>query len=576
MHKYARSCFSLQFAFISLVLTGGEATVSGQTTVTLESSKTAAVISAVTESLPTRTAIDDYVQKPDPVYRWKIVKSETVGDLQLVVIDMVSQSWRTPEEVNRTEWQHWITCAVPKNLRSETGFLMIGGGANGGSPPDGPSDVTQQIARATGSVVCELKMVPNQPLIFHNDGVPRTEDDLIGYTWDQYIKTGDSTWLARNAMIKSAVRAMDSITAMMASETGGGRTVNKFVVAGGSKRGWTTWLTGAMDPRVVAIVPIVIDVLNVDLSMRHHFAAYGFWAPSMGNYVQHRIMERLDNPRLKDAYKLVDPYYYRHRLTMPKFIVCGSGDQFFLPDSSQFYFDDLLGPKYLRYVPNADHGLKGTDAMESITAFYGLVLADREPPRFSWTHEKDGSIRVITEDKPQEVRLWQATNPDARDFRLETLGPKYVSSLVESADGKKWTAKADTPSKGWTASFMELTWDVGMPVPLKMTTSVRVDPDVLPYKDKPLDKPFSLTVVATAPSAEAAKQSVTEVEQLVASGTFPVNKFKTLTRENKCYFHWSPDHDGSRSEAAALTKKLEQLGLTGISYQLESGPEITP
>ena len=261
---------------------------------------------------------------------------------------------------------------------------------------------------------------------------------------------------------------------------------------------------------------------------------------------------------------------------MPKFIVCGSGDQFFLPDSSRFYFDELLGRKYLRYVPNADHGLKGSDAMESITAFYGLVVAGREHPRFTWTHEKDGSIRVVTEDKPKDVRLWQATNPDARDFRLETLGPKYVSSEVESADGKTWTAKANTPEKGWTASYMELTWDVGMPVPLKMTTSVRVDPDVLPYEDKPLDKPFSITVVGTAASAEAADKAVDEVKQLVDSGKFPVREFKTLIRGTRCYFHWSPDHDSSRDEAAGLTKTLEKMGLTRITYQLESGPEITP
>ena len=125
-------------------------------------------------------------------------------------------------------------------------------------------------------------MVPNQPLVFHGDGKPRVEDDLVAYTWVQYFKTGDPTWPARNPMVKSAVRAMDTITAVMATKAGGEVPVNKFVVAGGSKRGWTTWLTGAVDQRVVAIVPIVIDVLNVEKSMRHHYAAYGFWAPSVG------------------------------------------------------------------------------------------------------------------------------------------------------------------------------------------------------------------------------------------------------------------------------------------------------
>ena len=42
---------------------------------------------------------------------------------------------------------------------------------------------------------------------------------------------------------------------------------------------------------------------------------------------------------------------------MPKYIINGSGDQFFCPDSSQFYFNDLKGEKHLRYVPNVDHSV---------------------------------------------------------------------------------------------------------------------------------------------------------------------------------------------------------------------------
>src|SRR4030095_11776051 len=109
----------------------------------------------------------------------------------------------------------------------------------------------------------ELRMVPNQPLTFVGDGKPRTEDSFIAYTWDQFLKTGDAKWPARLPMTKSAVRAMDTITAFCASDKGGKVKVDRFVVAGGSKRGWTTWTTAAVDDWVVAIVPIVIDTLNV-------------------------------------------------------------------------------------------------------------------------------------------------------------------------------------------------------------------------------------------------------------------------------------------------------------------------
>ena len=191
-------------------------------------------------------------------------------------------------------------------------------------------------------------------------------------------------WLPRLPMVKSAVRAMDAVTEFLASDRGGKTTVKKFVVAGGSKRGWTTWLTAAVDARVTAIIPIVIDVVNVRACKMNHFASYGFWAPAVGDYTRHKMMDRMDEPRMDELLKLVDPYSYRDRLTMPKFVVNAAGDQFFTPDSSKFYFDDLQGPKYLRYVPNADHGLRDSDAYASILAFYRAVLTGAELPKFSW------------------------------------------------------------------------------------------------------------------------------------------------------------------------------------------------
>ena len=134
-------------------------------------------------------------------------------------------------------------------------------------------------ALTTHSVVAELRMVPNQPLTFPDDGKPRVEDGIIAYTWDKFLHGGDDQWPARLPMTKSAVRAMDTVTAFCATEQAGKVDVKTFVVAGGSKRGWTTWTTAAVDKRVVAIVPMVIDLLNIEPSFEHHYRAYGFFAP---------------------------------------------------------------------------------------------------------------------------------------------------------------------------------------------------------------------------------------------------------------------------------------------------------
>src|SRR4029077_7215459 len=137
---------------------------------------------------------------------------------------------------------------------------------------------------------------------------------------------------------------------------------------------------------------------------------YGFWTPAVGDYTRHKIHERMDTPRNKELLQIEDPYFYRDRLTLPKFIINSAGDQYFPPDSSKFYFDDLKGVKYLRYVPNADHSLRGSDARETILAFYRAILKGERLPKFTWKMQTDGSIRVQTEDNAKEVGLWQATN----------------------------------------------------------------------------------------------------------------------------------------------------------------------
>ena len=436
-----------------------------------------------------RTALDYYVAAPDTNYNYHVVSSVAGKGQTTFIVEMTSQAWLTTNEVDQPLWKHWVIIVKPENVASSKSLLFISGGGNGGSPPKSADPNMVRIALATKSVVTELKMVPNQPLVFAGETGGRKEDSLIAYTWDKFLRTGDPKWPARLPMTKSAVRAMDTVTAVCGSSVAGGVKVDGFVVAGGSKRGWTTWTTAAVDQRVVAVIPIVIDVLNMEPSMMHHYAAYGFWAPSVGDYTAFKIMDWNGTPEYKALMKIEEPYQYRKRFTMPKFIVNASGDQFFLPDSSQFYFDDLPGVKYLRYVPNADHSLRGSDAYETLQVCYNAVLNRLPLPEFSWSLESDGSLRVTAKTTPTAVKLWQATNPTARDFRMETLGPKWESAALPDQGGGIYIGKVPQPAQGWTAFFVELTFPGGSEVPFKFTTQVRVVPDVLPHKFVPKGRP---------------------------------------------------------------------------------------
>ncbi|MEN8255858.1 MAG: PhoPQ-activated pathogenicity-related family protein [Verrucomicrobiota bacterium] len=427
------------------------------------------------------TPLDDYVAKPDTNYAYHVAGVIDGSGYTAYNLSMVSQQWRCGSEVDRPLWRHWLTVIKPDEVSGSTGLLWISNGVIGDGPP-AVDEGFAKIAVESRTVVAIVKDVPNQPLRFKDETFPRSEDDIIAYTFDKYLNGGDAEWLLLLPMVKSVVRAMDTVNRHIDTVTSGAVSVEKFVLAGGSKRGWATWLAGAADPRVAAIAPAVIDVLRLDNQMKHHHGAYGFYSDAIAPYEKMNIFDRLGSPKGKELSAIVDPYSYIDRLNMPKLVINGSGDQFFLPDSSRFYFHDLKGPKFLRYVPNADHGL---DALGPLAAFYHTILDSRPMPEFSWSISSDGDcITVRTVTSPVEVKVWRAKNKSARDFRLETIGSKWRSTSLEANKNGEYVASVAMPAKGWTAFFVELVFDAGHGMTHVLTTDVSVVPNRLPHSQE--------------------------------------------------------------------------------------------
>jgi PhoPQ-activated pathogenicity-related protein len=434
------------------------------------------------------TALDRYVRTPDPAYKWSFDSSQRVSATTISLLDMTSQTWRTEAEVDKPVWKHWVQVYKPDQLKtSNTALLFISGGNNSGSKPR-VEGLLLSVAKEAGLPVVELRTIPSEPLRFAGETKNRSEDGIIAYTWRKFLNGGDDQWPLRLPMTKASVRAMDAVTEFLASEQGGGLKINSWIVAGASKRGWTTWTTAAVDKRVVAIAPMVIDLLNIVPSFMHHFRAYGFWAPAIQDYVDERIPADFESKRFAELMKIEEPFEYRDRLTMPKLILNSAGDDFFLPDSSQFYISKLKGESHLRYVPNTRHNLDSPDVPHSLAAFAESIIRNLPRPGFTWkVNKNDGAIAVNSPVAPKEVKLWQITNPKTRDFRLTTTGKNWQSTPVTLVNGK-YTARVPKPATGWTAFFLELTYDSGSKYPHKFTTDVSVVPRVYPYpKPKPGD-----------------------------------------------------------------------------------------
>lgn len=77
------------------------------------------------------TPLDDYIATPDVNYSYSLVQTISQFGYTGYVVEMTSQTWRTPAEVDRTEWKHWVTIVVPSFVWRETAALVIAGADNG-------------------------------------------------------------------------------------------------------------------------------------------------------------------------------------------------------------------------------------------------------------------------------------------------------------------------------------------------------------------------------------------------------------------------------------------------------------
>ena len=429
-------------------------------------------------------ALAKYVAQPDDSYRWvKRYEGKTNG-ATFVELTLTSQTWKG------TVWKHQLYVIRPSEVADPAqAILLIAGGSwtdDLAKPVEGDYKLPAEaallaaIAQRVKSPVAVLKQVPQQPIF---EGLK--EDAAISYTFEQFLKTKDATWPLLLPMVKSAVRGMDAVQDFNKKEWG--LDIRNFTLTGASKRGWTTWLTASVDPRVNAFAPMVIDMLNMAVQMKHQVATFGAFSEEIADYTQRGIQQQSDSEGGRLLQSIVDPYSYRALLLQPKLILLGTNDRYWPLDALNNYWPDLVGEKHILYVPNNGHGLNDFARVTgTIAALHREAAGHGRMARLTWKLQDDARrllLSVTSDTPPKSVSAWIAA-ATTRDFRES----KWASQPMSAADGA-YQYELPLPAAGFAAMFGEAVFESdGMPYYL--STNVKIvkaqgRPEVSPKVEAP-------------------------------------------------------------------------------------------
>ncbi len=428
MRKIAFLNFSMTFIFITCFIIQGN----GQADVKPE------------------TALQSYLNNDDKMFQWKVRETYSIGDVQVFSLMLTSQQW------HEYVWTHELIVLVPKEIKYDGALLFITGGSNKKGIPnwtkqdDKFTKAISSLASKNNGIVAVLRQTPNQPLYGK-----LTEDALISYTLHNFKEDGDYTWPLLFPMVKSAVKGMDAVQEF--AKTKFNHSIKTFVVSGASKRGWTTWLTGASDPRVAAIAPMVIDILNMPVNLDYQVKMFNGYSEQIEDYVKLEIPQTARSEKGAAITTMVDPYSYRKKLTMPKMIFMGTNDQYWTVDAIKHYIDSIPGQNYIHYVPNVGHDLGDKrEPLDALSAFFGNTISNTPYAECQWdiAYTKKGiTLKVKTTPAALiSASLWSADSDDT-DFRDN----KWTGQEIVMKKKKPVLVTTPTyPTSGYRAFYIDL------------------------------------------------------------------------------------------------------------------------
>ena len=429
------------------------------------------------------TSMEDYVESTKDEFSYKIEDIIYEDDWTGYHIKMISGEWLNSKKVDQVEWWHYVDIIIPKEVQTSSGIMFIDGGVKEENFFRLDTE-SAKYAVETKSVIVNVSNIPFQPINFlDSEQGSFYEDDLIGYAWNEFLKSGAdqkySEWLPRFPMTRAVIRAMDLAQEITLQNN---LDLQDFVVSGASKRGWTAWTTAAIDDRVVGVAPMVIDMLNLVPSFENHYRSYGEFSPAVSSYVKYDIQDWLETDEFKKLMSYVEPYSFLDKYTMPKYIINAGSDEFFSTDSWRFYYNKLPGKKIIRYVPNKNHSLDGRYLTNDLISYFYRIINDIEIPTLNWNLVDNKLTAELDYDGEYDVSVWTAKNDNGRDFRLWEEGELWEQTYIGKSVNNKYELNLSSNFKGFKATMIEFIIDPESEFPLIISTGPFVFPEIYPFE----------------------------------------------------------------------------------------------
>ncbi|CAF0845371.1 unnamed protein product [Brachionus calyciflorus] len=309
-------------------------------------------------------------------------------------------------------------------------------------------------------------------------------------------------------MTKAVKRCMDMVVKELRAN--GIQFSERFIVSGASKRGWTAYLTAAVDPRVFAVVPIVFDLININVNFHAQFRSLGGkYSFALKDYYNYELSKKIDTVEANELLKLVDVNMYLQNLRDKTiYMIVATGDEFMMPENLQHFIGNLKiqtnNSVYIR-VLDSNHYLTGQEnsLMLSIKGFLFLLsLGPTFFPKFDWKFSNsltlgkiDGKISNLEAFESYEFVSYSARTANKKriDFRKNTLnGPQQIkwmrNNLVKSSRITKRSLSRSVSVKISKSNYVGFYLETrlkfkGEQEYFVFSTNINIAPDTYPIKD---------------------------------------------------------------------------------------------